>query len=107
MLHPSIKTDLQGWEGLGQKCSLCVPRGMLGSELVLGEYPWAGLANDMTKSMNQFPSSGLNLGHFKIDPDRPIKNASAFPGPLCNISTLYLSSLERRNPAERWSVGRR
>lgn len=50
----------------------------------------------MTKSMNQFPSLGLNY-HFTVDPDRPIKETTgAFPGPLCNISTLRVLTREKQ-----------
>lgn len=101
MLHPSVKTDFQGWEGSGQKC---IPQAMLGSELAQGEYLWAGLTNGMTKRMNQFPSLGLNY-HFKVDPDRPVKkNARACPGSLCNVSTLLILTREKETSRKQRSV---
>lgn len=73
---------------MGQNFSLCVPQGVLGSEPVLGEYLWAALTNDMTRSINQFPSLGLNDG-FRVDPDRPNEmnaaDSGTFPGPLCDV----------------------
>lgn len=74
--------------GLGTEFLIVFFPGYVGSEPVLGECLGAALPNDMMKSMNQFPSLGLNH-RFRVDPDRPNEmnaaDSGACPGPLCAL----------------------